>query len=54
MKEDGLRYRRISKKLNQWGINTLRGCSCFITSVSSALKRKNEKDHKFLKAKLFN
>ena len=53
MREEGLGYRKISKKLNQWGIKTHRGCSWFITSVLSALKRKNEKDHKFLKAKLF-
>ena len=42
MKEEGLGYRRISKKLNQWGIKTHRGCSWFNTSVSSVLQRKNE------------
>jgi len=35
MKEEGLGYRRISKKLNQWGIKTHRGCEWFNTSVSS-------------------
>ena len=44
MKEDGLGYRRISKKLNQWGIKTHRGCKWFNTSVSSVLKRKDERD----------
>ena len=44
MKEEGLGYRRISKKLNQWGIKTHRGCKWFNTSVSSVLKRKHERD----------
>jgi hypothetical protein len=44
MKEEGLGYRRISKKLNQWGIKTLRGCEWFNTSVSAVLKRKHERD----------
>ena len=44
MKEEGLGYRRISKKLNQWGIKTHRGCKWFNTSVSSVLKRKDERD----------
>ena len=44
MKEEGLGYRRISKKLNQWGIKTHRGCEWFNTSVISVLKRKHERD----------
>ena len=44
MKEDGLGYRRISKKLNQWGIKTHRGNKWFNTSVSSVLKRKHDRD----------
>ena len=44
MKEEGLGYRRISRKLNQWGIKTHRGCEWFNTSVSSVLKRKHERD----------
>jgi len=44
MKEEGLGYRRISKKLNQWGIKTHRGYEWFNTSVSSVLKRKHERD----------
>jgi len=40
MKEDGLGYRRISKKLNQKRIKTHRGCEWFNKSVSSVLKRK--------------
>ena len=44
MKDEGLEYRRISKKLNKWGIKTHRGCECFNTSVSCVLKRMNERD----------
>ena len=44
MKNEGLGYRRISKKLNQWGIKTHRGKQWFNTSVSSVLKRKHERD----------
>ena len=44
MREEGLGYRRISKKLNQWGIKTHRGKEWFNTSVSSVLKRKHERD----------
>ena len=44
MKEEGLGYRRISKKLNEWGIKTHRGKQWFNTSVSSVLKRKHERD----------
>jgi len=44
MKEDGLGYRSISKKLNQWSIKTHRGHKWFNTSVSSVLKRKHERD----------
>jgi len=39
MKEEGLGYRRTSKK-----IKTHRGCEWFTSSVSSVLKRKNERD----------
>ena len=44
MKNEGLGYRRISKKLNQWGIKTHRGKQWFNTSVSYVLKRKHERD----------
>ena len=44
MKEEGLGYRKISRKLNQWRIKTHRGKQWFNTSVSSVLKRKNERD----------
>jgi hypothetical protein len=44
MKEEELGYRGISKKLNQWGIKSHRGCEWFNTSVSSGLKRKHERD----------
>ena len=44
MKEEGLGYRRISKKLNQWDIKTYRNKQWFNTSVSSVLKMKHERD----------
>jgi hypothetical protein len=44
MKEEGLGYRRISRKFNEWGIKTHRGHKWFNTSVSSVLKRKQERD----------
>ena len=44
LREEGLGYRRISRKLNQWGIKTHRGKQWFNTSVSSVLKRKHERD----------
>ena len=44
MREEGLGYRRISKKLNQWGIKTHRGFEGLNTSVSSVLKKKDEMD----------
>ncbi|MCH2262988.1 MAG: hypothetical protein MK386_07220 [Candidatus Thioglobus autotrophicus] len=37
-------YRRISRKLNDWGIKTHRDKQWFNTSVSSVLKRKHERD----------
>jgi hypothetical protein len=44
MKQEGMGYRKISRKLNQWGIKTHRGKQWFNTSVSSVLKRKHERD----------
>ena len=44
LRKDGLGYRRISKKLNEWGIKTHMGKEWFNTSVSSVLKRKHERD----------
>ena len=43
LRHEGLGYRRISRKLNQWGIKTHRGKKWFNTSVSSVLKRKHER-----------
>ena len=37
-------YRRISRKLNDWGIKTHRDKQWFNTSVSSVLKRKHQRD----------
>jgi len=42
--DKGLGYRKISKKLNGWGIKTQRGNKWFNTSVSSVLKRKHQRD----------
>ena len=44
MREEGMGYRRISRKLNDWGIKTHRDKQWFNTSVSSVLKRKHERD----------
>lgn len=42
--EKGLGYRKISNKLNSWGIKTERGNIWFNTSVHSVLKRKYQRD----------
>jgi len=42
--DKGLGYRRISRKLNEWGIKTPRGKKWFNTSVQSVLKRKKQRD----------
>jgi len=42
--EEGLGYRKISTKLNSWGIKTQRGKKWFNTSVSSVFKRKHQRD----------
>ena len=44
LKEEGMGYRKISKKLNEWGVKTHRGKQWLNTSVSSVLKRKHERD----------
>ena len=44
LREEGLGYRKISYKLNDWGIKTHRGKKWFNTSVQSVLKRKHERD----------
>ena len=42
--KEGLGYRKISQKLNSWGIKTHRGKEWFNTSVFSVLKRKHQRD----------
>ena len=42
--DKGYGYRRISYKLNDWGVKTPRGKKWFNTSVSSILKRRHERD----------
>ena len=44
--KEGLGYRKISQKLNSWGIKTHRGKEWFNTSVFSVLKRKHQRDFK--------
>ena len=43
MHDSGLGYRKISRKLNEMNIKTIRGNTWFNTSVSSVLKRKHER-----------
>ena len=49
---EGLGYRKISKKLNQWGIKTQRGKKWFNTSVSSVLKRRKQRDMRISQQRL--
>ena len=42
--EEGIGYRKISDKLNSWGIKTPRSKKWFNTSVHSVLKRKHQRD----------
>ena len=44
--DKGYGYRRISHKLNKWGLQTPRGKTWFNTSVSSILKRKHQRDNR--------
>lgn len=44
--QEGLGYRKISQKLNSWGIKTQRGKEWFNTSVFSVLKRKHQRDER--------
>ena len=44
LRQEGLGYRRISRKLNQWGIKTHRNKQWFNSSAISVLKRKHERD----------
>ena len=44
LRQEGLGYRKISRKLNQWGIKTHRGKKWFNSSVISVLKRKHDYD----------
>ncbi len=41
---EGLGYRKISQKMNSWGIPTIRGKKWFPQSVFSVLKRKHQRD----------
>jgi len=44
--EKGLGYRKISYKLNSWGIKTPREKKWFPQSVHSVLKRRNQRDNR--------
>ena len=48
---EGLGYRKISHKLNSWGIPTHRGKKWFNNSVFSVLKRKHERDTRIEKVR---
>lgn len=52
--EQGLGYRRISKKLNDWGIKTERNKKWFPQSVFSVLKRRKERDDRIDKVRKKN
>lgn len=43
LQEQGLGYRKIAQKLNEWGIKTVRGNTWFNTSVFSVVKRYGER-----------
>lgn len=49
---EGLGYRKISYKLNSWGIPTIRGKKWFNTSVHSILKRKSQRDNRIEEQRL--
>ena len=51
---EGLGYRKISYKLNEWGINTVRGKKWYNTSVHSVLKRRNQRDNRIEKQRKIN
>ena len=42
--KEGLGYRKISQKLNSWGIKPQRGKHWLNTSVFSVVKRKHQRD----------
>ena len=44
--EKSMGYRKISYKLNEWGIKTERGKKWFNTSVFSVLKRRKQRDNR--------
>ena len=50
--KEGLGYRKISQKLNDWGIKTQRGKKWLNTSVISVLKRKHQLDIKIEEQRL--
>ncbi|MDC1474914.1 recombinase family protein [Gammaproteobacteria bacterium] len=52
--EEGIGYRKISYKLNSWGIKTVRGKKWFNTSVHSVLKRRNQRDSRIEKQRKIN
>tara|TARA_A100000164_G_C21673775_1_gene660904 strand:- start:417 stop:776 length:360 start_codon:yes stop_codon:yes gene_type:complete len=52
LKEDGLGYKKISEKLNSWGIKTERGKTWFPSSVSSLLKRNKERTDRIFTQRL--
>ena len=53
MHDSGLGYRKISRKLNEMNIKTIRGNSWFNTSVSSVLSKKYSFNGKGIGTKAF-
>jgi hypothetical protein len=53
-KVEGLGYRKISYKLNEWGIKTPRGKKWYPQSVHSVLKRRNQRDNRIEKQRKIN
>ena len=52
LKDKGLGYRKISYKLNSWGIKTQRDKKWFPQSVFSVLKRRKERDDRIEQQRL--
>jgi len=46
LQEQGLGYRKIAQKFNEWGIKTVRGNTWFNTSVFSVVKRYGERQER--------
>ncbi len=52
MESENIGYRKVSRKLNSWGIKTDRGNQWFPSSVYSVLKRRHERDSRICNQRL--